>query len=151
MKPGGPEVIHVNFRSAEVDPVYFPEIQVVGDIANAIWQIKQTIAPQSHWNFSRIDTIRRAAEAHLQQGADDDCFPIYPQRLVAEVRKAMPSDGIIALDNGVYKIWFARNYKAQLTQLGAARQRPGDHGRGFAVGDGGASRSPPAQDHGHLR
>jgi len=24
----------------------------------------------------------------------------------------MPSDGIIALDNGVYKIWFARNYKA---------------------------------------
>ena len=24
----------------------------------------------------------------------------------------MPEDGIIALDNGVYKIWFARNYKA---------------------------------------
>lgn len=24
----------------------------------------------------------------------------------------MPSNGIIALDNGVYKIWFARNYKA---------------------------------------
>ena len=24
----------------------------------------------------------------------------------------MPDDGIIALDNGVYKIWFARNYKA---------------------------------------
>jgi len=28
------------------------------------------------------------------------------------VRKVMPSDGIIALDNGMYKIWFARNYKA---------------------------------------
>ena len=37
---------------------------------------------------------------------------MYPQRLVAEVRKAMPDDGIICLDNGVYKIWFARNYKA---------------------------------------
>ena len=24
----------------------------------------------------------------------------------------MPEDGIITLDNGVYKIWFARNYKA---------------------------------------
>lgn len=24
----------------------------------------------------------------------------------------MPADGIITLDNGVYKIWFARNYKA---------------------------------------
>ena len=30
---------------------------------------------------------------------------------MADVRKVMPSDGIIALDNGVYIIWFARNYK----------------------------------------
>jgi acetolactate synthase-1/2/3 large subunit len=27
------------------------------------------------------------------------------------VRKVMPDDGIIALDNGTYKIWFARNYR----------------------------------------
>ena len=26
--------------------------------------------------------------------------------------KSMPDDGILALDNGTYKIWFARNYKA---------------------------------------
>ena len=31
-----------------------------------------------------------------------------------EVRTAMPDDGIICLDNGVYKIWFARNYPAYL-------------------------------------
>ncbi|MBK6657743.1 MAG: acetolactate synthase large subunit [Proteobacteria bacterium] len=114
MKHGGPEVIHVNFRSAEVDPVYFPQIEVVGDIANAIWQMKQTIAPQPHWDFTRIDAIRRAGDAHCAEGADDARFPVYPQRLVAEVRNAMPSDGIIALDNGVYKIWFARNYKAHV-------------------------------------
>ena len=114
MKPGGSEVIHINFRSAEVDPVYFPQIEVIGDIANAIWQLNQHITPQSSWDFGRIETIRRAAEANLLVGADDDRFPIYPQRLVAEVRKAMPSDGIVALDNGVYKIWFARNYKAHV-------------------------------------
>jgi acetolactate synthase-1/2/3 large subunit len=34
--------------------------------------------------------------------------------LVAQVRAAVPADGIIALDNGVYKIWFARNYKAHM-------------------------------------
>src|SRR5258707_10768347 len=39
--------------------------------------------------------------------------PIYPQHLVAQVRDAMPDDGIICLDNGVYKIWFARNYPAR--------------------------------------
>ena len=114
MRPGGPAVVHVSFRSAEVDPVYFPQIEVVGDIANAVWQMKEGIAPQAHWDFARIDAIRAAGEAHVLEGSEDDRFPVYPQRLVAEVRKAMPSDGIIALDNGVYKIWFARNYKAHV-------------------------------------
>ena len=112
MEPGGVEVIHVNFSSAAVDSVYFPQVEVVGDIANSLWQIGEAITPQPHWDFSRFLRIREAGEAHVALGAEDDRFPIYPQRLVADIRKVMPSDGIIALDNGVYKIWFARNYKA---------------------------------------
>lgn len=112
MEPGGVEVIHVNFSSAVVDSVYFPQVEVVGDIANSLWQIGEAVTPQPHWDFSRFLRIREAGEKHVAQGTDDDRFPIYPQRLVADVRKVMPSDGIIALDNGVYKIWFARNYKA---------------------------------------
>jgi len=30
---------------------------------------------------------------------------------VHDVRRVMPEDGIVALDNGMYKIWFARNYR----------------------------------------
>src|SRR3569833_3435579 len=26
----------------------------------------------------------------------------------------MPADGILALDNGMYKIWFARNYRTRI-------------------------------------
>ncbi len=114
MEAGGTEVIHINFRTAEVDPVYFPQVEVVGDIANAIWQIMQDIVAQPTWDFSRMMTVREAGEASVAEGADDTRFPIYPQHLVAEVREAMPSDGIIALDNGVYKIWVARNYKAHM-------------------------------------
>ncbi|MEM7168872.1 MAG: acetolactate synthase large subunit [Pseudomonadota bacterium] len=115
MRPGGAEVIHVNFRSAEVDPVYFPQIEVIGDVANAIWQIKQDILVQPTWNFERIMAVQAAGRQHLAEGADDKRFPIYPQHLVAQVRAAMPSDGIIVLDNGVYKIWFARNYPAHMS------------------------------------
>lgn len=112
MVRGGTEVIHINFRSAEVDPVYFPQIEVVGDIANAVWQIGEALQVQEHWDFSRLMAIREATEAQIIEGADDNRFPIYPQRLVADVRRALPSEGIVALDNGIYKIWFARNYKA---------------------------------------
>ncbi|KTT59801.1 acetolactate synthase, partial [Pseudomonas oryzihabitans] len=52
--------------------------------------------------------------AHVAEGASDDRFPVYPQRLVADLRNVLPSDGIVALDNGIYKIWFARNYKAYM-------------------------------------
>ncbi|MGV3609215.1 MAG: acetolactate synthase large subunit [Planctomycetaceae bacterium] len=114
MKPGGAQVIHVNFLTATVDPVYFPQLEVVGDIANTIWQLNERIVRQPTWDFLRFTQVHQAAEKYLQVGIDDDRFPIYPQRLVADVRRVMPDDGILALDNGIYKLWFARNYKARL-------------------------------------
>ena len=113
MHEGGVQVIHVNFFSAQVDPVYFPQVEVIGDIANSIWQFNERLAKQATWDFSYFNKVREASAAHLQEGADDARFPVYPQRIVADVRRVMPDDGIIALDNGVYKIWFARNYKAR--------------------------------------
>ena len=115
MQKGGAEVIHINFRSAEVDPVYFPQYEVIGDIGNSIWQIKEDILPQAGWDFSKMFKAREAEVAHTAQQVDDMRFPIYPQHLVSQIRKAMPSNGIICLDNGVYKIWFARNYPARMT------------------------------------
>ena len=112
MRPGGAEVVHINFNSARVDPVYFPQIEVVGDIANSLWQLKEHLEPQEHWSFADAHRIRAALQKHILEGAADDSFPIRPQRLVREVQEVMPKDGIIALDNGMYKIWFARNYQA---------------------------------------
>ncbi|MEM8792198.1 MAG: acetolactate synthase large subunit [Pseudomonadota bacterium] len=113
----GTKVIHVSFRSAEVDPVYFPQVEVVGDIANAIWQIKNGLSDHkdgcSHWDFSRMMVVKKHHDANIADGRDDARFPIYPQHLVGQIRDAMPDDGIICLDNGVYKIWFARNYAAR--------------------------------------
>jgi acetolactate synthase-1/2/3 large subunit len=97
-----------------VDPVYFPQIEVVGDIGNAVWQLKNRVKKQEEagWDFSRMMEIKVHCDAQLAEGKDDMRFPIYPQHLVNKVRAAMPNDGIICLDNGVYKIWFARNYPA---------------------------------------
>jgi acetolactate synthase-1/2/3 large subunit len=113
MKNGGCPVIHVSTRSAEVDPVYFPDIEVIGDIANAIWQMKEDIVPSGGWDFGRMLAYRQAEVAHTQSLEGDARFPIFPPYLVRKTREAMPGDGIICLDNGVYKIWFARNYPAR--------------------------------------
>jgi acetolactate synthase-1/2/3 large subunit len=112
MTETGFKVLHVSFASASVDAIYFPQLEVVGDIANAVWQINESITVQDHWDFSTFQTVQKEVQEHTTEKSDDPSFPLIPQRLVADVRKAMPDDGIICLDNGMYKIWFARNYKA---------------------------------------
>src|SRR6185369_6279987 len=89
---GGPTVIHVSTRTAEVDPVYFPQIEVIGDIANAVWQMKDDIVPQGKWNFDKMLGYRRAEVEHTDTLAGDARFPIFPPHLVQQVRAVMPED-----------------------------------------------------------
>lgn len=112
MTQDGAKVIHINFKSAEVDPVYFPQLEVVGDIANSIWQVKEAIESQEHWKLGFYHDVHDAYVTHRAESENDDRFPLLPERVVRDVRRAMPREGIVTLDNGVYKIWFARNYPA---------------------------------------
>jgi acetolactate synthase-1/2/3 large subunit len=112
MHPGGADVVHVNYSPAEVDPVYFPRLQVVGDVANAIWQLGEQVKRQSTWETDCFLEVKRSIDERMAAQVGSSSFPIKPQRLVRDVRAALPEDGIIALDNGMYKIWFARNYPA---------------------------------------
>ncbi len=112
MKPSGRTVIHVNFTPAQTDSVYFPQLEVVGDIANSVWQLCEALGKECHWDFAFFDKVRAALAEHIAACADDDRFPMAMPRLVADVRRVLPRDGIVALDNGMYKIWFARNFPA---------------------------------------
>ncbi len=113
MRKGLRQVIHINYTTAEVDTVYFPQTEVVGDVANTIWRLKEAIQPQKHWDFSYFDKVRAALLDHLSKNADDERFPIHPVRMVKEMRAVIPSDGMVCLDNGMYKIWFARYYRCR--------------------------------------
>jgi acetolactate synthase-1/2/3 large subunit len=111
MEKGKTIVIHINFFPAEVDDVYFPQIELVGDIAASIDKLTGMLSKQSHWDFSYYSRVKQEVDSHLTKYFEDDRFPVLPQRIVKAVRDTLPEDGIVALDNGIYKIWFARNYK----------------------------------------
>ena len=113
MRSEGRVVIHVNFSAAEIDSVYFPQIEVVGDIANAVWRLKESLEPEPHWDFAFFRAVRAHLDAHLARRAGDDRFPMHPARVVADVRRVMHGDGIVCLDNGIYKLWFARDYRCR--------------------------------------
>jgi len=110
MEEGGKKVIHVNFFPNRIDDVYFPQLVVVGDISTSVRRIADKVEDNSNWDLSYFNRIKEEVDTALSKYAADNRFPVLPQRVVNIVREQMPEDGIVTLDNGVYKIWFARNY-----------------------------------------
>ncbi len=112
MDVGGKTVVHINYKSAQVDEVYFPQLEVVGDLARSIGKLKEKIGGDVPFDNSYFERVRAEVNTHVAEGSDDPRFPIIPQRFVADTRKVMSPKDIIALDNGIYKVWYARNYPA---------------------------------------
>jgi len=108
----GQKIAHLNFYPAEIDRVYQPALEVIGDISYALWELSERVTPQDHWQLEVFTPFKQKQLADTQVNATSDDFPIKPQRLVRDLRTAIPKDGIMSLDNGMYKIWIARNYPA---------------------------------------
>lgn len=110
MGPRGPQVIHVNYTPATVEQVYFPQCEVVGDVGPSL----ELLADRLEGRLRQAAALLNLRDGILSRIADrneEERWPPTPQRIVHDVRQVIPEDGIIALDNGMYKIWFARNYR----------------------------------------
>jgi acetolactate synthase-1/2/3 large subunit len=108
MDETGPTVVHIGYRPAIVEQVYFPQFEVIGDLGPSLDKLAEVLGgpvPTAEALLPMRDEIL----IKIHEGADEDRF--IPQRIVQEVRDVVPTDGIVALDNGMYKIWFARNYR----------------------------------------
>jgi acetolactate synthase I/II/III large subunit len=114
MEKGGPEVIHINYFESESDELYFPQHKVLGAVCDSMYRIADKLEGNADWDNSYFERIQKTVNEQIVQETENDNFPIVPQRIVADVRKVMPDDGIVSLDNGMYKIWFARNYPTYL-------------------------------------
>jgi acetolactate synthase-1/2/3 large subunit len=111
MGPRGPEVVHVGYQPANVEQVYFPQTEVIGDIGPSLRLLADRVEGRIP-NAGALLPLREGILNRIAARATEDRFT--PQRLVHDIRRVMPSDGIVALDNGMYKIWFARNYRTRV-------------------------------------
>jgi acetolactate synthase-1/2/3 large subunit len=111
MGPGGPQVVHVSYQPASVEQVYFPQTEVIGDIGPSLGLLADRLEGKIP-NAGALLSLREGILARIADRATEERFT--PQRLVHDIRQVMPPDGIVALDNGMYKIWFARNYRTRV-------------------------------------
>ncbi|MGO9005881.1 MAG: acetolactate synthase large subunit [Beijerinckiaceae bacterium] len=113
MGPQGPVVLHIGYLPADVEEVFFPHAELVGDVGLGLGFLADRLEGKLT-NASALLPLRAEILAHVGERADESRFPPTPQRIVHDVRRVMPEDGIVCLDNGMYKIWFARNYRTHV-------------------------------------
>jgi len=112
MGPKGPKVIHVGYTPANVEEVYFPDAEVIGDLGPSLALLADRVQGKLP-NAGALVPLRENIIERTLARSEESRFPLTPQRIVSDVRKVMPADGIVALDNGMYKIWFARCYRTR--------------------------------------
>jgi len=110
---GKTPIIHVGQMPAEVDSSYIPLAEVVGDISDSLSEILQRSDRQNQPEPYAVG-LRSEISKDYEQYADDDAFPIKPQKLIHDLRYVMGAADIVISDVGAHKMWMARHYHCQL-------------------------------------
>ncbi len=108
----GRTVIHLNPFPAHGDIVYFPQHQVVGDMAVALEGLAAALAPNPAWDHGPALRTAAAMQASIARGATDASAPAKQGYIVHQLRDFMGENDILSLDNGIHMMWVARNYGA---------------------------------------
>ena len=111
-------IVHIDFLPAEVDRDYVPTIEVIADLADALWQINEMLEKQYKAKLPLFDIKSRAslrknmADDFIAE-KDDASFPMKPQRIIYDVRRFMGDTDILLSDVGAHKMWIARYYQCK--------------------------------------
>lgn len=111
MTPDGAKVIHVHDFAATADVIWFPQHQVVGNMATTLGALTNHLDGTSR-DSERFTRVARAQQASIARAAQETSYPFHPGRVVAQLRAALDDDDIVSVDNGIHKLWVARNYPA---------------------------------------
>jgi acetolactate synthase-1/2/3 large subunit len=103
------KIIHIHRYPAEVDAHYHVAVGIEGNISQSLDSLGGALA-EVKGTAPAGARIRALLNQEIEQGATDSSFPIKPQRVVAEIRRAMGREDIVLVDTGAVKMWMARLY-----------------------------------------
>ncbi|MDD6281902.1 MAG: acetolactate synthase large subunit [Oribacterium sp.] len=101
-------ILHIDSLPADVNKLYQPEVEVIGDISFSLEQLLLDCDPKKE--PEDFFEIRRAITAENLMYQDDNGYPVKPQKLLYDIRKIMGPDDILISDVGAHKMWISRHY-----------------------------------------
>ena len=109
-------IVHIDFWAAEIDEDYIVDVEVVSDVADALWQINELLDAEykDKLPLSKIEdhqTLRKTITDDFEMEKDDKTFPMKPQKVLWDIREALEPSDILLSDVGAHKMWIARYYQ----------------------------------------
>ena len=101
-------ILHINTTPAHINKYYQTTCEVVGDISDSLHRI--TLRTHRTQEPTAALAIRNRLVSEHESYASDASFPMKPQRVLIDVRKAMRPGDILLSDVGAHKMWIARHY-----------------------------------------
>jgi len=110
------KIIHIDFWEAEVDKDYQPDVEVVGDLADALWQLNEAINQKFEGRLPLFDVkkrldLREQLTADFAAEKDDTAIPVKPQKILWDVRQVLGDGDILLSDVGAHKMWISRYFQ----------------------------------------
>jgi acetolactate synthase I/II/III large subunit len=102
------KIINIDFVEAESDKYFNPDIEVAGDIALTLQLLGEKVVRRK--DGAVFKTMREFLSRKLALDFRKQ-YPPTPQEVVWHVRETLGHEDILTLDNGIYKLWFARLYQ----------------------------------------
>jgi len=103
-------IVHIDVSPAEVDEHYIVEVGVLGDLGEALRAIAWKARPQKGYS---LRPLRQAIVREMTEHAEDQSFPVKPQKIVWDLRQALAPEDIVISDVGAHKMWVGRMYQAE--------------------------------------
>jgi len=111
-------IVHMDFDAAEIDENYPVAVDVVSDLADALWQLNEKFNERFEGRLPLFDigdyaALRATIADDLASEKDDRSFPMKPQRILSDVRGFLDAGDIVLSDVGAHKMWIARHYQCE--------------------------------------
>lgn len=107
-------VLHIDSQPAEIDSHYPLADSVVGDISQNLSRLTQLIDQRPEPSTSSdIVKLQEKMQEDFSQHNYDEAYPLKPQKIISDLRKALNDEDIVISDVGAHKMWLARMYPSQ--------------------------------------
>ena len=147
-------LIQVDADPLLIGRTWSADVPIVADPASMLKALAelQDVSELEAGRASRFEFVRKirglGPRYYNSQDRESDAMPMHPARVVGELRSAFPDNGVLCVDSGAHRAWFAEYWETRHPGTHFSLTNLGPMGGAIPLGIGAKNGSARAPAHG---